>query len=41
MGPQNGHPHALATQRLPWSEPSATTVWGILHELGLAEPTVL
>lgn len=31
----------LSSRRLPWSEPSATTVWGILHQLGLAERTVL
>lgn len=26
--------------RLGWTEPSATIVWGILHELGIAETTV-
>jgi uracil-DNA glycosylase len=31
----------LTTRARPWSEPSATTVWGALHELGLAETTVL
>lgn len=31
----------LTTRPRPWSEPSATTVWGTLHELGLAERTVL
>jgi uracil-DNA glycosylase len=31
----------LSTRARPWSEPSATTVWGTLHELGLAESTVL
>jgi hypothetical protein len=25
----------------PWSEPSATTVWKVLHELGLAERVIL
>ena len=31
----------LSTRHIPWSEPSATTVWGTLYELGLAERTVL
>lgn len=31
----------ITTRPRPWSEPSATTVWGTLHELGLAECTVL
>ena len=31
----------LSTRTLPWSEPSATTVWGTLHELGIAEHTLL
>ena len=31
----------LSTRALPWSEPSATTVWGTLHELGIAEHTLL
>jgi uracil-DNA glycosylase len=31
----------LTTRPRPWSEPSATTVWGALHEHGLAETTVL
>jgi uracil-DNA glycosylase len=31
----------LSTRPRPWSEPSATIVWGALHELGLAERTVL
>lgn len=31
----------LSTRHIPWSEPSATTVWGTLHQLGLAECTVL
>lgn len=33
--------HRLSTRPRPWSEPSATTVWGALHELDLAERTVL
>lgn len=33
--------HRLSTRERPWSEPSATTVWGALHALGLAETTVL
>ena len=31
----------LTTRARPWSEPSATTVWGTLHELELADSTVL
>jgi hypothetical protein len=31
----------LSSRPRPWSEPSATTVWGTLHELGIAEHTVL
>ena len=31
----------LSTRERPWSEPSATTVWGTLHALGIAERTVL
>jgi uracil-DNA glycosylase len=31
----------LSTRATPWSEPSATIVWGALHELGLAERTIL
>lgn len=31
----------LSTRATPWSEPSATIVWGVLHELGLAERTIL
>jgi uracil-DNA glycosylase len=39
-------PRVSATARLssrvrPWSEPSATTVWGTLHALGLADRAVL
>jgi hypothetical protein len=31
----------LSTRLRPWSEPSATTVWGVLHDLRLAEHAVL
>jgi uracil-DNA glycosylase len=31
----------LTTRPRPWCEPSATIVWGSLHDLGLAERTVL
>ncbi len=31
----------LSTRARPWSEPSATTVWGALTDLGLAERVVL
>jgi uracil-DNA glycosylase len=31
----------LSTRVRPWSEPSATIVWGTLHELGIAEQTIL
>ena len=31
----------LSSRHIPWSEPSATTVWGTLYELGIAERTVL
>jgi uracil-DNA glycosylase len=31
----------LSTRHIPWSEPSATTVWGTLYELGIADTTVL
>lgn len=31
----------LSTRGRPWSEPSATTVWGTLHALGRAEDTLL
>ena len=30
----------LSLRHIPWSEPSATTVWGTLHALGIAETTV-
>lgn len=31
----------LTSRLRPWSEPSATTVWGTLHALGIADETVL
>ncbi|HTT06593.1 MAG TPA: uracil-DNA glycosylase [Steroidobacteraceae bacterium] len=31
----------LSLRHIPWSEPSATTVWGTLHGLAIAETTVL
>jgi hypothetical protein len=31
----------LSSRPLPWSEPSATTIWSALHELGIAGDTVL
>jgi uracil-DNA glycosylase len=31
----------LSLRHIPWSEPSATTVWGALHALGVAQTTVL
>jgi uracil-DNA glycosylase len=31
----------LTSRKRPWSEPSATTVWGTLHALGIADETVL
>jgi hypothetical protein len=31
----------LSLRHIPWSEPSATTVWGTLHALRIAETTVL
>mgnify|MGYP001549417499 CR=1 FL=1 len=31
----------LSTRSNPWSEPSATVVWSTLHELGIADRTVL
>lgn len=31
----------LSTRVRPWSEPSATTVWKTLHELGISPSTVL
>ena len=34
-------PGRLSLRGRPWSEPSATTVWKTLHELGIADRTVL
>jgi uracil-DNA glycosylase len=34
-------PARLSTRRIPWSEPSATIVWSTLHELGIADSSVL
>jgi len=31
----------LSTRHIPWSEPSATTVWKTLHGLGIEEKTLL
>lgn len=31
----------LSTRHIPWSEPSATTVWKTLRALGIAENTIL
>jgi hypothetical protein len=31
----------LSTRHVPWSEPSATVVWGVLHALGIANTTIL
>ncbi len=31
----------LSTRHIPWSEPSATVVWGTLHALGIAATTIL
>ncbi|MEP7312259.1 MAG: uracil-DNA glycosylase [Pseudomonadota bacterium] len=31
----------LSTRHIPWSEPSATTVWATLHDLGIADTTIL
>jgi uracil-DNA glycosylase len=33
--------HRLSTRDLPFSEPSATVVWSALHQLGIAETTIL
>jgi hypothetical protein len=31
----------VSTRARPWSEPSATIVWGTLHALGIADQTIL
>lgn len=39
--PRVGPAARITTRQKPWSEPSATIVWKALHELGIAETTVL
>lgn len=39
--PRIGTDGRLSARVRPWSEPSATTVWKTLHELGIAGTTVL
>jgi uracil-DNA glycosylase len=39
--PRVGVTDRLTERPRPWCEPSATVVWGVLHDLGLAEHTVL
>jgi hypothetical protein len=39
--PRVGSPTRLTRRLRPWSEPSATIVWGALHELGIADRVVL
>lgn len=34
-------PGRLSSRRLPWSEPSATVMWGALYKEGLAEDTIM
>lgn len=34
-------PERITDRNRPWSEPSATIVWGALHELGIADKAVL
>jgi uracil-DNA glycosylase len=31
----------LSSRHIPWSEPSATTIWSALHEFGIAHETIL
>jgi uracil-DNA glycosylase len=31
----------LSRRQIPWSEPSATTIWATLHEFGIAQETIL
>lgn len=31
----------LSSRALPWSEPSATTIWSTLHQLAVADDTIL
>jgi hypothetical protein len=35
------HRRRLSTRHIPWSEPSATTVWSTLAALGIADSTIL
>ena len=39
--PRIGCRGRLSTRHIPWSEPSATTVWTTLHTLGIAQNTIL
>jgi uracil-DNA glycosylase len=39
--PRVGAPTRITRRPRPWSEPSATIVWGTLHELGIADRVVL
>lgn len=39
--PRVGVPTRITRRLRPWSEPSATIVWGTLHELGIADRVVL
>lgn len=39
--PRVNCPDRITTRPKPWSEPSATVVWSTLHDLGIAETTVL
>jgi hypothetical protein len=40
-GATGGAGTRLSTRHIPWSEPSATTVWSTLHALGIADRTIL
>jgi uracil-DNA glycosylase len=39
--PRVGLTQRISIRRLPWCEPSATIMWGALHETGLAAHTVM
>lgn len=39
--PRIGVCSRITTRKLPWSEGSATVIWGTLHELGIADQTVM
>lgn len=41
MVPRIQCPTRITTRPRPWSEPSATIVWGTLQDLGIAESTVM